>query len=147
MASNGVKSEKLNFRLPFVAHERPCLSSVLMKNLRCRNPNTLKSTTNLEASSNLPSCLSFRSCSLSFSSLACRSLSDSDAHSAAPTCFIRASVSSLSFSASYFCSKASTRSCSADFSALERACVLFRPRTHAAKLSYQRSWQAIVWTL
>ena len=28
MASNGVKSEKLNFRLPFLAHERLCLSSL-----------------------------------------------------------------------------------------------------------------------
>ena len=31
MASNGVKSEKLNFRLPFVTRERLCLSCAWVK--------------------------------------------------------------------------------------------------------------------
>ena len=31
MASNGVRSEKLNYRLPFVAHERLCLSSLIKR--------------------------------------------------------------------------------------------------------------------
>ena len=30
MESNAIKSEELNFRLPFVAHERLCLSSLLL---------------------------------------------------------------------------------------------------------------------
>ena len=39
MASNGVKSEKLNFQLPVVAHERLCVSSLLAVNYsRCQVP-------------------------------------------------------------------------------------------------------------
>ena len=95
--------------------------------------------TYLLASSSLPSSLSFLSCNLSLTRRACRSFSDSAAHSFSPICFIRDSANSLSFNASYFCSRACTSSSSDGGAAVERAGRRLMPRRQSAKLSYQHS--------